>query len=179
MKKRSKAEVVSPLSTESLIGMEVLLPDVRTGDQDALDKLLLVISEALKQGVLLSPGLATFLSDALDAIRAGEDPKEAFYIHRGRGRGDTKEAAYRALQLAWLVCEARRPDPKTGKRATVEEAVYEVHEEQGVPEDTVKAAWRDYRKQVELSAEPGGAFVNFERRVKPRKKIQKINKKSR
>lgn len=173
MKNRSKAEVVSPLSTESLIGMEVLLPDVRTGDQDALDRLLLVISEALKQGVLLSPGLATFLSDALDAIRAGADPKEAFYIRRGRGRGDTKAAAQKAVFLAWLVHEARRPDPDTGKIATVEEAVYDVSEEQQVPEDTVRVAWRDYRNNVELSLEKGGALVSFEPRKRPRKSPRK------
>ena len=148
MKKGSNVLAVAIAGTptrESIARMEASIARAIAGDYAALSDLLLLIAAEIKSGVPLPRPHADFLSEALLEIARGGDPRKALHIHRRRGQRDTRAATLRSLLLAQGVAELRRD-----RKLNVDAAAAAVAEAEGVPHDTVRAAWRDYRKQVEL-----------------------------
>ena len=139
---------------------EIVLPRLETieGDYEAMRDLLSYLSQAIRQGIPLHPIHAEYLANALSDISDGADPKTAFRIRRKRGQKDTREAVTRAVGRAYKVALRLKEKPEL----SVEDAIAEVAEEEKAPEETVKAAWRDYRKSVEL-IDSGWAYVRLEK----------------
>lgn len=151
------------INQEGLLSVERdILPHAAEGEYAAVCKLLLILSEALRQAIPLTPGLTRFLAGALREIAYGGDAQAAFKIKRKRGEKDTRSAIERNVFLAFFVADLRRTDT----RISVEDAIAKVAAEKCVPEETVKAAWRDYRHNVELR--DSGAIVKFEKQKKPK-----------
>ena len=129
-----------------LLDVEVrLLPAAMKGEYWAVCQLLLTLSEAIRQKVPLTPKLSAYLATALRSISDGKDPKSVFNIHRKRGQKDTRVAVDRAIMRAGNVALKVAINGMAVGSAIAEVA----NEEQG-SKATVKAAWRDYRKNVEV-----------------------------
>lgn len=167
---------VTKATREGLLRMEAVLPRAIDGDYRALCNVLFFLSEAIKQGVPLTPKSANFLADALRRIADGGDAKEAFHIRRKRGERDTREAEDKAAFLVLSVALLRAHKPHE-KPMTIERAVAKVAEESATPEDTVRAAWRDYRKCVELGDDQECAFFLGTSARRPTRSKGKIAKK--
>ena len=154
---------ISAIDTDTLLGVErYLLPRAANGEYEAVSTLLFILSEAIRQAAPLTPKLSLFLAGALREIADGGDPQKALKIRRKRGEKDTRIAVRKNVELAYFVADFRRKH--AGQKISVEDAIAEVAENRGVPEETVKAAWRDYRNNVELRE--GGALLRFEKFTK-------------
>lgn len=145
------------VTKENLLQAEKLIPSQAiSGGYPAVCNLLMILSEALVQEVSLTPKLRDFLADALREMSEGGDPMGAFKIKRKRGEKDTRGAVERNVMLAANVAKL------LGEKCngmSVEKAIVKIAEKACVPEETVKAAWRDYRNSVELNE--WGAFLTF------------------
>jgi len=152
-----------------------VLPKAISGDYYALCDLLLVVSETIRHGDKLTPGLSTFLVDALRKMADGENPGTAFHIHRRKGQRDTRESIFKNIGLAGDVALARKEwEEGTKKMLRGDDPIAQVSSSRKVPYETVKAAWRDYRHCVELPETGAAAYLfNAEKRVKRRRSRRK------
>jgi len=152
--------------------MEKFIPQALQGDLDALCALLLVLSAAIRDRVPLTPKLAEYLANELRKIADGGKRDDAFHVRRGKGQRDTREANQNAILLACAVAELRRHQPGE-KPMTVDNATEMVAKERNVSADTVRAALRDYRHYIELSATPGWQLI-FAPAKRPRRSKDKL-----
>jgi len=149
--------LASPLSEESEPPTE--------GDYEAMCDYLLALSETISQGIPLNSANTAFLASALRDISEGADPKAAFrFPKRKRGEKDTREAVSKAVRRACKVAFLLQEKRNKNKKFSVEEAIGEIAADEQAPEETIKAAWRDYGKYIELS-DSGWAFV-FHKKMK-------------
>ena len=135
-----------------------ILPLALREDYEQVQRLLLILSCAIRQGVPLTPLLANFLADALRTISEGGNTDAAFCIKRKRGGRDTKAATEKAIDRVFRVMEMRYNKPKL----SLEKAFAQVAKETLASEDTIQAAWRDYRDCVELR--PYGFFFDLSKK---------------
>lgn len=148
--------ILVTLETLQWLEQEVL-PEALNSDYEKVKMVLRVLSHAVEQGVPLPQKLAGFLAVALRDIAHGGNPGKAFGIKRKRGERDTSEAIERAVSRVCKIKFIRRHNPNM----SIEVAIAQVAEEEGASEETVKAAWRDYRNSVILSADGRGAHVFY------------------
>ncbi|MBL8421655.1 MAG: hypothetical protein JNK92_13595 [Dechloromonas sp.] len=146
------------VTPENLLMLEQeCLPMALKGDYEAVKLLLRVLSFAIEQGVPLPLKLAGFLAGALRDISRGGSPGNAFCIKRKRGERDVSKAIERAVNRVFMIKMVLHENPGM----SIEVAIAQVAEKEGAPEDTVKAAWRDYRNGVILADDGGGAYVFY------------------
>jgi len=145
------------ITSEMLLMLEQeKLPLALKGDYEAVKLLLLVLSFAVEQGIPLPQKLAGFLAGALRDISRGGNPGKAFCIKRKRGGRDTSEAIKRAVDRVFKIKMIRHHNPDM----SLEVAIAQVAETEGASEETVKAAWRDYRNSVILNADGRSALTH-------------------
>ena len=137
-----------------------ILPLALREDYEQVQRLLLILSCAVRQDVPLTPLLANFLADALRTISEGGNTNDAFRIKRKRGGRDTKAAAEKAIDRVSRIKALRRGIPKLSLEKAVAQVVAETH----ASEDTVRAAWRDYRDCVELDESGSGYFYDLSKK---------------
>lgn len=141
---------------ETLLWLEQdVLPKALNGDYEQVKMLLRVMSHAIEQGIPLPEKLAFFLTLALRNISQGEDPGKAFCIKRKRGERDTSAATEQAVLRVFEMKLILRDNPGM----SVESARGIVSDAKNIPDETLKAAWRDYKDCVELKE--SGAIVFF------------------
>ena len=135
-----------------------LLQQAKNSCTDA-ERLLFIISEALAQDIELPSTLRLWLAAALKDISHGGNAEQALGVVRKQGQ--RRNAVTKNTLLAASVALERATEK------TLEKAIVAVAKRwRGVSEDTVKAAWRDYGKNIELTQNGDGAI--FVERQKPR-----------
>lgn len=122
---------------------ELLLTSAKGGEIEAIRSVLLIVSEAIRDGCPLTDDLASFISTALANIHGGMNSDQAFGIKRRRGGKDTRASSQRAYLMADGVERLRHHSG-----CTLELAVEEVSKRFFVPIDTVKSAWKKNYKEV-------------------------------
>jgi hypothetical protein len=127
---------------------ELLLTSAMEGELEAIQSLLLIVSEAIRDGCPLTNGVADFISKALANIHGGMKGDDAFGIKRKRGGKDTRAPRGRAYFMADCVERLRHHSG-----LTLELAIEEVSERFSAPPDTAKLAWKKNYKEVRRSFE--------------------------
>lgn len=122
---------------------ELLLPSAKGGEIEAIQSLLLIVSEAIRDGCPLTKDVADFISTALANIHAGMSGDKAFGIQRRRGGKDTRASRQRAYFMADCVERLRRHSG-----CTLDLAITKVSERFFASTDTVKLAWKKNHKEV-------------------------------
>jgi len=142
-------------TTKLQVAEVLLLPDAKKGELWAIQNLLLISSEAIREKCPLTDGIADYISCALAAIHNGEKADAAFGIRRKRGEKDNRASRMRAYSMA--DCVERLRYHKNGM--TLELAIEEVAPKFSAAPDTVKLAWKknykDVRRMFELERKYG------------------------
>lgn len=122
---------------------KLLLQQACNGELWAIQNLLLITAEAIRDGCPLTIGIAAFMHYALGKIYIGEKADVAFGIVRKRGEKDTRESQQRAFGFAHMVeCRRKYHDE------TLEIAVEKVAALNKASDNTVKAAWQQFHKDA-------------------------------
>jgi hypothetical protein len=126
---------------------EMLLAKAESGDILAIQNLLKLVSEALKDGARINKKIANFLSKSLIQIYRGEKADMAFGINRVRGQKDTRLSRQRNFSIAFFVEEIELGSLED----RFEKAATEFH----VSSETARKAWQknypEARRIVELN----------------------------
>lgn len=135
---------------------KLLLEAATKSELWAVRNLLLIVSEAIAEGVRLTPGVASFVSGALRKIYEGAKADDAFGIKRKRGEKDHRAARSRNFMLADAVERLR-------ENMTLEAARQTVEEKTGIPENTIRKAWvehhKEARRQIDLEKDVLGKVM--------------------
>jgi hypothetical protein len=122
---------------------ELLLTSAKGGEIEAIQSLLLIVSEAIRDGCPLTEDVADFIATALANIHGGMNGDEAFGIKRRRGGRDTRASRQRTYFMADCVERLRHHSG-----CTLELALAKVSERFCASTDTVKLAWKKNHKEV-------------------------------
>lgn len=125
-----------------ILAEKMLLEKAAKCELWAVRNLLRIVSEAIAEGVVLTPKIALFVSTALRRIHDGKKADDAFGIKRKRGEKDQRAARNRQFMLAYAVEQLR----ESGKK--LEDARQTVEEKAGISENTIQKAWIKYRKEA-------------------------------
>ena len=139
------------------VAEELLLTRVEAGETEAIQSLLLLVSEAIRDGCPLTDKVADFISRALANIHGGMNGNDAFGIKRKPGEKDTRASRGRAYSMADCV---ERLMHHNG--LTLELAIAAVAQRFSVSPDTVKGGWmknyKEVRRTFELEKQTLGAI---------------------
>lgn len=126
------------------------IPAARSGNYVAASHLVLLLAHAVKQGVALSPELATYFSNALASIADGANPVDSLNLKRKRGQKNTEKALWRNAALAFAVGELHYDQGMTIDDAVAHVAAEMMKDKLGkLPlEDTVRFAWRTHKNNI-------------------------------
>lgn len=122
---------------------KMLLKKAEDGELWAIQNLLLLVSDAIADGVPLSPLIASYISSSLRKIHDGEKADDAFGIKRKRGEKDTRRSQQRAFSMADAIERLRYHD-----KLTLEKAIAFAATKFSVSEDSVKRNWKAHNKEV-------------------------------
>ncbi|MCA3017925.1 MAG: hypothetical protein ING73_08145 [Rhodocyclaceae bacterium] len=125
-----------------LSGSEAHLVKVKSGDLEAIQKLLEIVSDGIRVGAPLTQDIAAYLSSALYQISQGENADLALGIKRKHGGRNLVAVRHRNYLIAENIQFLRL----LGR--TLDQAVVEVAARKGMPEDTAKDAWKKHHKEV-------------------------------
>lgn len=161
---RSVSPVNSPLALEFHgkrleLAESILLPKALSGEQWAIRNILLIVSDAISEGVMPPPTIADFLAKGLMGIADKTSLLTPFGLKRKRGERDLTAIRARAFSRAYRV-ECFRHDG-----STLDEAIGTVSSKDKAPEDTVKRDWKknhlEAKRQIKLSMEHLGKVIRI------------------
>lgn len=118
---------------------ELLLPKAKSHELWAIQNLLLISAEAIRDEHPLSKGIADYIASAFEAIHRGEGADDAFGIRRKRGEKDLRDSRGRAFWMAHCIAQLKQSG------MTVQRALDEVADKFCVSPDTAKTAWKKNR----------------------------------
>src|SRR5574343_9114 len=126
------------------IAERILLASAREGDLDAIQSLLLISSEAIRDKCPLTNEVADFIAKALANASHGMNADDAFGIKRKRGGKDTRASKQRAYSMTDCVERLRHHYD-----LTLEDAIEDVAPKFFASPHTVKLAWKKNHKEVQ------------------------------
>jgi len=118
---------------------DLLLPKAKSHELWAIQNLLLISAQAIRDEHPLSKGIADYIASAFEAIHGGENADDAFGIKRKRGEKDLRASRGRAFWMAHCLARLKHSG------MTVERALDEVANRFCVSPDTAKAVWKKNR----------------------------------